>query len=95
LEQAPELENPDLATCYSDLGSLELWLGNTAEANRQFGRALTISERTIGNLHPQTAAILHNLAIANVSLGNDARALSYERRSIKIENEALSQVGRV
>jgi CHAT domain-containing protein/tetratricopeptide (TPR) repeat protein len=92
LEHAPELENPDLATCYSDLGSLELWLGNTAEADRQFGRALTISERTIGNLHPQTAAILHNLAIANVSLGNDARALSYERRSIKIENEALSQV---
>ena len=58
LEHAPELENPDLATCYSDLGSPELWLGNTAEANRQFGRALTLSERTIGKLHPQTAAIL-------------------------------------
>jgi tetratricopeptide (TPR) repeat protein len=66
--------NPVVPTLLNNLASLELRLGNFAEATAAYTQAIETASAIYGSQHPETALLQNNLAVAHTSAGNFAIA---------------------
>lgn len=69
-----EHNNPVMPTLLNNLASLELRLGNFAEATAAYGQAIESAAAIYGSQHPETALLQNNLAVAHTGAGNFAIA---------------------
>ena len=63
--------------------------GRFEEAEALFYRALHIREQVLGEEHPETAQILHDLAILRQREGNVREACSLAERALAIRSASL------
>lgn len=74
LEQALELEHPQMASLLNGLGKLAYAQGKYQQAEPLFQQARHIWEQTLGPEHPQVALALNNLAILYAEQGKYEQA---------------------
>jgi tetratricopeptide (TPR) repeat protein len=75
-------EHPYVATIFHNLAETHYGLGNLAEAESHYLRALAIHRKTRGVAHEQTIATCNNLADLYVTQGRSAAALNLFNQNI-------------
>jgi tetratricopeptide (TPR) repeat protein len=65
--------------------------GRFAEAEALFQRALQIREQVLQGEHPETARILHDVAILREMQGNVREACSLAERALAIRSQSLGE----
>ncbi len=53
--------HPDIAAALSNLGKIQMKLGDLEEAQKSFENSLAITQKLYGEVHPNIAAALSNL----------------------------------
>ena len=77
--------HPLIADVLSNLGKVHLLVGDRAEANDCFGKALTIRQKNPESISSQeVASSLSDLASVSFQSGDLARALSYGKQALEI-----------
>lgn len=80
LELLKQDEHPDMAMCLGYAGEALVGLGRAAEALKLQGRALSITEKILGEDHPEVATALIQLAHTQTALEDvNGAQQSYER----------------
>ena len=78
------LDHPQLAIYYSNLGGVEHGLGNLSEAKRLLRRAIEIYEKHFEADHPQLAIYYSNLSAVELDLGHLEEAILLTRKAFLI-----------
>ncbi|MBK6947919.1 MAG: tetratricopeptide repeat protein [Haliscomenobacter sp.] len=73
------------------MGSCYLFLGNYAEAIRRYQEALALRIEVLGERHPQTAEVHHNLGRAYLESGNYEQALQHLKQELEIRSEQFGE----
>ncbi|MBM3460656.1 MAG: tetratricopeptide repeat protein [Armatimonadetes bacterium] len=81
---------PRLASVLFHLAGAEYGLGHLAETEALTRRALAIREKSLGPLHPLTAASLDSVATLALEQGRNAEALALARRKAAAEDAVLA-----
>ncbi|HEX2574667.1 MAG TPA: CHAT domain-containing tetratricopeptide repeat protein [Polyangia bacterium] len=84
-------DRPDIGKPLGYLGTLHLALGDEAQAERDFERALQAEEARFGPRHPEVANALNNLALLRASQGSVEAALTYFERAAAVSETSLYQ----
>jgi tetratricopeptide (TPR) repeat protein len=79
----------EVVTGLNNLGSASLELGELAEAERDFGDALAMSDKVLGPTHLYSGVVLQGLGDTRLRLGKRDQALADYQRSIAIIEKAL------
>ncbi|MEM9453057.1 MAG: serine/threonine-protein kinase [Myxococcota bacterium] len=81
-------DDPEVASALSNMAGSLLQLGRRADARSTLLRALAIYEHQLPADHPQVGRTLHNLAIIETELDEDA-ALRHGQRALEIRQQRL------
>ena len=84
LEAEGDIDNPDLATLYVNLGMCHKALVNGAEAVAYFHKGRILRERVLGANHEDTATTYVNLASLYLDQGDVQRAVEYGTRALQV-----------
>ncbi len=84
VESQKLMETADGATVLGNLGAIAEMQGETEDAEKWLGRALTIRERLLGEAHPLVAETLNDLALAYSMEGRFETARGLYRRALAI-----------
>ena len=90
-EQAYEQNHLSIAFTLSNLGNIQIALGDARQAISYYERSLKIKEQVYGHNHPSIASILMGLGAACRDLGDARQAVSYYERSLNIFRQAYEQ----
>ena len=88
-ERIYDIEHPDTASSYNNIGRVYNYKGDYDCALEYFNKALGIREKVLAIEHPDTAFSYNNIGLVYSDKGDYDGALEYYQKSLEIEEKVL------
>jgi tetratricopeptide (TPR) repeat protein len=91
-EEASAEKALEMAALENEKGQKHFKKGEYAEALKAFQRALHITEKILGKMHPHTAASYNNIGAVHNSLDQYDKALIFFQEALDIQEQVLGKM---